>query len=68
MCKEISLREQEAAELYAEQQTAAGVPKYLQKARPGGGAPIAELAANGAQVSPSPSLDPRPHCQPKPKP
>ena len=46
VCKEISLREQEAAELYASQQTAAGVPKYLQK---GGGAPIAELAANGAQ-------------------
>ena len=62
------MREQEAAELYAEQQTAAGVPKYLQKARPGGGAPIAELAANGAQVSPRPSLNPQPQPQPTPKP
>ena len=48
VCKEISLREQEAAQLYAAQQTAAGVPKYLQKSK-GGGAPIGELAANGAQ-------------------
>ena len=48
VCKEISLREQEAAQLYAAQQTAAGVPKYLQKSK-GGGEPIGELAANGAQ-------------------
>ena len=47
VCKEISLREQEAAELYAERQTAAGVPKYLQKQKGGGGAPIAEQAAHG---------------------
>ena len=46
VCKEISLREQEAAELYAAQQDAAGVPPYL---RAGGAAQVAELAVHGAQ-------------------